>query len=134
MSFATLSPLKLMEEINYGNKLSKTMILRHTGVGWSREIIGTAKSTNPLDVQKLFSNIRKSLWYTYPQKVFTLLMSLDQNIFTFHHLREPWNPWMTMFPIFHDFEWGWTVFHNLELNVISWNVKLSLQDYDIILL
>ena len=36
-------------------------------------------------------------------------MGHDQNLrdcnFTFHHFREPRTPWMTIFPIFCDFEW-----------------------------
>ena len=62
----------------------------------------------------------------------------------FHLLREPWNPWMTISIILHDFEWKtskllrdfmwncknyghrmWSAFHNLELmwNMIPWNAK-----------
>ena len=72
--------------------------------------------------------------------------------FTFHHLRETWNPWMTIFPIYWDFEWIRSKFlcefiwihwnswnrartgfhnHNLELkwNVIQWNAKNCFQEW-----
>ena len=61
--------------------------------------------------------------------------------FMFHHLREQWNQWMTIFPFFLDFEWksgkslrdftwncknygnwAWAGFHILEL---KWNVIWS---------
>ena len=69
-----------------------------------------------------------------------------QHDFTFHHLRETWNLWMTIFPSFRDIEWNfsmslrviavftyvnqaWMGFHNLEQKwkVISWNAKNCFQ-------
>ena len=37
--------------------------------------------------------------------------------FTFDHLREPWNPWMTIFAIIHYFEWKISKF----LRDFTWN-------------
>ena len=70
--------------------------------------------------------------------------------FIFHHFRKPWNPWMTIFPIFvnlqwrsfkilHDFtwngyiyrNWAWMGFYNLELKwkVIVRNAKNYFQTW-----
>ena len=46
--------------------------------------------------------------------------------FTFHHLREPWNPWMTTFPIFRNFDWK-NIF--LVKSLKLWELGVNMNSY-----